>query len=377
MTVEDARLREQLTAFGFSDKEVDTYVALLGHGEAKASAIAESAGVSKRYVYNVLGSFEERGFVEINDHETPTTIRAVEPSKVVSEFADTLESMEKRLESQYDPAPDTDREYDVLKSTSTVRKRVRELVSDARDEINLSIPASLVPQVADRLRAARERGVLTIVQVNEDGSGTVDRSELEGLGNVVRYWDARGPLLATVDRQYGLFAPGEVVSGGETDQQAISFTEDRLSPVVVGSFLGNYWPAAEEVYVHEPREPPQTYDRFRHAVLDASLHMRRGRSLVAELDISPTGGREERRTTRGAITDVSQGLVEPTSNSLPIEHSFVVDDGEETFSVGGPGAFEEEYEAHRVRLDVVDDGGPSVTELIDRSSRLRPDGDGS
>jgi len=51
--MDDSTLSDLLHRFGFSDKEVDTYLTLLAHGEAKASTIAEAAGVSKRYVYSV------------------------------------------------------------------------------------------------------------------------------------------------------------------------------------------------------------------------------------------------------------------------------------------------------------------------------------
>ena len=48
--MDDATLRAHLRRFGLSEKEVDTYLTLLEHGEATASTIADVAGVSKRYV---------------------------------------------------------------------------------------------------------------------------------------------------------------------------------------------------------------------------------------------------------------------------------------------------------------------------------------
>jgi len=375
VTVEDATLRQQLKSFGLSDKEVDTYVSLLGHGEAKASVIAESAGVSKRYVYNVLGTFEERGLVEVNDLETPTTVRAVEPSRVIDQFTDRLSSLEDRLEAEYDPEPRVERRYEVLKSTSTVRKRIQTLLRQAENEVTLSVPASLVPEIAGDLEATLNRGVLTVVLVTEDESWSGDVAAFDGLGSVVRYWEEMGPTFATVDRREGLFSPQDVVTGAETDQQAISFTEDQLSPVVVGSFLGNYWPVAEQVYVHEPTELPVTYDRFRHAVFDATLHERRGRDLLAEVSVRPARSVEEYRTVQGRIVAVNQGLVEPTNNSIPIEHSFVIDDGEERFTVAGPGAFMEDYEATSVTIDAMETASETVTEMVATSSRLGEDGD--
>ncbi|WP_148415009.1 TrmB family transcriptional regulator sugar-binding domain-containing protein [Haloferax sp. KTX1] len=367
MTIDEPTVRERLKAFGFSDKEVDTYVALLEQGEAKASDLAQRAGVSKRYVYNVLGEFEDRGLVEVNDHETPTTIRAVDPAVVVRQLSNQLSSLETQLEAIHNPDPGEDRRYEVIKSKSTVKKRIASLVQQAENEVNVSVPASLLPDLASELAAAVDRGVLTLVLANGHGDDAVSESALQGLGSVVRYWADGGPMLVCVDRTHGLFSPPEFVMGQGSNHQAISFTEDRLSPALVGSFLGNYWPLAEEIYLHEPDELPATYDRFRHAIFAATRYQKRGYTLVAEVELRPADSDEAFETRSGTITDITQGLVKPTTNSIPIENSFTVDDGTERLTVGGPGAIVEPYEARRVTLDVVESTGQSVSELLARS----------
>ncbi|WP_367996712.1 TrmB family transcriptional regulator [Haloferax volcanii] len=370
MTVDEPTVRERLKTFGFSDKEADTYIALLGQGEAKASELAQHAGVSKRYVYNVLGSFEDRGLVEVNDHETPTTIRAVDPAVVIRRLSDQLSSLETQLESIHNPHPGEDRRYEVIKSKSTVKKRIASLVRQAENEVNVSVPASLLPDLAPELEAAVDRGVLTLVLANGHGDEAVSESTLKGLGSVVRYWADGGPMLVCVDRRHGLFSPPEFVMGRGSDHQAISFTEDRLSPALVGSFLGNYWPLAEEIYLHEPDELPATYDRFRHAIFAATRYLKRGYTLVAEIELRPADSNEAFETRFGTIIDVTQGLVKPTTNSIPIENAFLIDDGTEQLSVGGPGAIVEPHEARRVTLDVVESSGQSVPDLIARSDAL-------
>ncbi|GAB3701750.1 TrmB family transcriptional regulator [Halorubrum pallidum] len=370
MSTDDASLREQLKSFGFSDKEVDTYTALLAHGEAKASDIAQSAGVSKRYVYNVFSHFEERGLVEMRDHETPTTARAVDPSTVVEQLSDRLSSLEEQLEAIHEPDPDVDRRYEVIKSNSTVRKRIARLIRSADNEVNVSVPASLLPDLAEDLEAAVDRGVFTLVLVNDDGTESVPEAALQGIGDVARVWEHAGPILVCVDRRHGLFSPLEVIVGNASDQQAIGFTEDRLSPLLVGSFLGNYWPLAEEVYVHDPDDLPATYDRFRHAVLAATLHRRRGRELTAEMEVRSANSRDDYQTRRGRVIRVKQKLVRPATNSVPIENSLVVTDGEDHYTVDGPGAITETFEARTVTLDVADDRSESVSEMVARSSKL-------
>lgn len=181
MSGTDPDLRDQLKSFGFSDKEIDTYTTILTLGEAKASAIAEGADVSKRYVYNVLGEFEDRGLVEIHDHETPTTVRALDPSTVVDRLSDTLSTLEGNLDALYEPDPEVDRRYEVIKSTATVRKRISRLLREAENEVSLSVHASIVSDLAADLRSAVDRGVLTLVLVNDDGTDAVERDRFDGL----------------------------------------------------------------------------------------------------------------------------------------------------------------------------------------------------
>jgi len=40
--MDDRTLNDLLRRFGLSDKEVDTYLSLLAHGEAKASTVADA-----------------------------------------------------------------------------------------------------------------------------------------------------------------------------------------------------------------------------------------------------------------------------------------------------------------------------------------------
>ena len=112
-----------------------------------------------------------------------------------------------------------------------------------------------------------------------------------------------------------------------------------------------------------------TYDRFRHAVPDATLHRRRERELVAEASVRPARSSDPFETRRGRVTGVRQGLVEPTTNEIPIENTLVLDDGTEEFTVGGPGAIMETYEARRVTLETPETADQSVSELLAASSK--------
>ncbi|SFR36012.1 TrmB family transcriptional regulator [Halogeometricum limi] len=350
--MDDAALIDLLQRFGFSDKEIDTYLTILELGEAKASTIADEADVSKRYVYSIAEKLDDRGFVEVNDHAVPTTIRAKPPSDVVDSLSSDLEQMRPALDARFSRAAPRSERFEVVKSRVTVVKRLAELVARAETEVTLSVPYTLVDDVADELRDAVDRGVLVLLIVT--GVGPTDPLELSGLASVVRAWEQPMPTMLTVDQAAGLVAPTEMVTRSNSEAQAIVFAQEQLGPVLVGSFLGNYWPMATETYTCEPDELPTAYGDFRHAALQATLHVRMGHEVRARATGRSVHLEDGRTELNGRIVDVRQGLLEPATNSFPVENTLVVETEDGTFSVGGQGAFIEDFEAESVELSLVE-----------------------
>ncbi|MDQ1283791.1 MAG: HTH-type transcriptional regulator, sugar sensing transcriptional regulator [Patescibacteria group bacterium] len=52
-----------LKSLGLSEKEIEVYIALLGLGEVGSSKIVKKTGLHGQFVYNALGSLEEKGLV--------------------------------------------------------------------------------------------------------------------------------------------------------------------------------------------------------------------------------------------------------------------------------------------------------------------------
>ena len=344
--MDDATLRAHLRRFGLSEKEVDTYLTLLEHGEATASTIADIAGVSKRYVYSVSETLEDRGFVEVTDHVVPTTIRALPPEQVVDELVRDAEAMGPALEARYTRTEPSTDNFEVVKSRVTVLKRVRSFIHDAEEDLMLSVPLDFIDEVDDALRAARDRGVLVVLLV----SGTAELpADVADLASVTRVWSETMPLMLTVDRRVGVIAPIEMLSSAHTDTQAIVFAQKHLGPVVVASFFGNYWPVGHEAAVTDPVELPVTRENFWHIIFQATLWLRADADLRATIEGRTTAD-NERIEFDCRVVDVTQGLVEPTNNSFPVEHSLTVEAEGQTYTVGGYGAFLETIEADRVTL---------------------------
>ena len=348
--MDDDALADSLSQFGLSEKEIDTYLAILRSGEAKASTIADEANVSKRYVYSISEELESRGFVEVNDHSVPTTIRARPPEAVLGGLSDTLDTLEPALESRYIATDRSVDEFEVIKSRSTVTKRIETVLAEAEAEVTLSIPRSLLPTVRPYLEETTSRGVLVLLLIGGDDGEPDDESAFAGIASAVRRWRERVPLMLTVDGTYGVVAPNAMLSGSNSDSRAISIAQQQVTPVLVGSFLGNYWPMAEEVYVDEPAPLPATYTGFRTAVFQVLLHRRAGARVEVTVEGTPTDDRREPTTITGEVVSVRQSLIRPATNTLPVENGFVVDTGEETLSIGGPGAFIEDFEAHSVTI---------------------------
>lgn len=348
--MDDDDLAGLLERFGLSTKEIDTYLAILEHGESKASTIADAADVSKRYVYSISEELEGRGFVEVDDHSVPTRIRPVAPETVVDRLTRSVEEIEPEIRTRYTETERPGEQFEVIKSRQTVRKRIRSLLADAENEVTLSLPADVLPEIRTTLEETVDRGVLVLLLLGGAESERQDIASLAGTASTVRTWDALVPTMLTVDRRHGLLAPSELLTASTSETRAISLTQEQLAPVLAGSFLANYWPTAEERYVTAPRELPRTYEGFRNAVFQIALHRAAGTPIEATVTGRPVGDLELPSTLTGEIVDVRQSLVRPATSTLPIENAFLLEVDGEQYTIGGSGAFLEEFEADSVTI---------------------------
>ncbi|WP_459191755.1 TrmB family transcriptional regulator [Halosimplex sp. J119] len=343
--MDDATLSERLMRLGLSEKEVDTYLTVLEQGEVTASEISDATGVSKRYVYSISEALEERGFVDVDDHVVPTKIRARDPDEVIELLTEELSEMEPALSERHSNTERTLQQFDVVKSRRTMIKRIRSLIADAENEITLSISHEQLPEIEDELRAAVDRGVLAMVLVSDVPADALEAEAFAGIATLVRTWDQITPLTLTVDQQYAVVAPVDMMTRSNSDLRAISLAQRQIVPVLTGSFFGNYWPMAAEAYVDDPRPLPAEHGCFRHAVLDATLHLRDDRPVGVEAAVTSCRDTENRTSIEGTVIGTHQGLVEPATNDFPVENSLVVKTNNRRVTVGGPGAMLEDFEA--------------------------------
>ncbi|WP_435196292.1 TrmB family transcriptional regulator [Natronomonas sp. EA1] len=339
-------LEEELRVLGLSDTEIATYLALLSRGEATTSTVSEDAGVTQRAIYDIAERLENRGLVRVNDHASPTTIRAVPPDEAISSLSARLESMTPALDERYNEIQPQAPEIQMVKSRRTALKHLQNSISQATSEIAVAVPEHVFPSIEQELRAAVERGVLVFLLIGKRDPHDGDAQRFAGVADVVRCWSESLPLVYAVDGESAMVGSANILASTQETEDAVSVSETGLAGAILGLYLSAYWPAATEVFVTEPCSLPRTFAWFRQATLHAVLHQHAGTDLWADVET------DDGERITGWVTEVRQALVEPGTNDFTLETSLCLETDDGVVSVGGPGSFIEDYEATSVTLRV-------------------------
>ncbi len=345
-------LRRELSVFGLSEKEIETYLAVLERGEAKASTISEDAGVSTRYVYSIAERLESRGLVQVNEHAAPTTVRARPPSEAINALSERLNAITPALEDRYAETEPQTAQFETVKSRQTALKRLNAILSGAEAEAFLSVPERVFPGVQAELADAVDRGVFVLLLLS-GADAAVDDRRFDGTASVVRRWREDAPFMLIADNRAAIVGDAGLLSGTHADETAVALSQEHVAGSILGTFVSSFWPVAKETYVTEPCPLPATFGAFRHAVLQATLHERAG------TDFGATVRTESGLELAGPVTRVRQAITEPTTSDFPVENGLIVETDAGEISVGGRGAFIEDYRAESVTLHPIepDEGG--------------------
>lgn len=323
--MKSAGITESLQKFGFSEKEAAIYEATLDLGEAKASEIASAANVSTRYAYEVGERLEERGFLTMLDHLTPTVIRARSPDAVISTFEHDLSELKPALETRYADPGERDSDIEVIKASSTLRKRLQEAIRDANENIALCIPESVLSTLVEDLRAAKDRGVCVLLVT--DAAETVDITN--DIVDVHRIDPNQTTSLLVIDRTSMIVTAKSMLTTVNGNELALAGYEKRLSSLLFGGFSSCIWNVAKEQFVTDPVQLPATYSNFMPGLLHATLHYRAGRNLHVEASGTFTDADGEYVTIRGPLDSIDQALLDSAGNAQPIHQAINIqtDDG--------------------------------------------------
>ena len=164
------RTRRSLQDFGLTEYEIRSYTSLLEIGPATASALSETSAVPYSKIYEVLGSLEKKGWIEM-EHGRPSKYYPKPPSVALeitkSQLETSLRTNEALILGELQPLYEKKgvRERPdiwIVRGNFNVLARVRETVEHVQKEILASVPV-IPDNVADMLiplvRSVTERGV--------------------------------------------------------------------------------------------------------------------------------------------------------------------------------------------------------------------------
>ena len=352
----DARIAEHLSAFGLSETEIETYLAVLRRGEATTGEVAAAADVSQGYVYDVAESLVDRGLVTVDEGASPTVLRARSAGDAVAALSTRVSDLRAAIEDVYSEPPATDVGFEVIRSRSTVRNRIERFLADAAHEVFLVVPATTFADLREAMAAATERGVVVYCMlVAPDTEVVADAvSHFGEYARVVRTWEARPQVFALRDARAGLAGAHGVLTGRHSDDHAIVFGQPEVANGFYGNMVSNVWPMGELRHRSDPPELPTTFEYFRNGVTAAAQHVAAGRDLLADVTAADTGLDPQRRLENVPVAEVRQSLVPPETGSFPIENALVVETEDGRVSVGGDSAgfdpYYEEYAARELTL---------------------------
>ncbi|WP_324757389.1 TrmB family transcriptional regulator [Haloarcula montana] len=345
----DSELVERLQQFGFSETEANVYLAVVERGKATPSTIATAADVSTSYVYDIADTLEQHGVVRVDRHQSPTTIRAQPPETVLGDRVEAMRETISAVDRRYEQPSEAFDALSVVRSRQTLYDRFRKFIDNGESEIFITVPAEVLPEIADALADAVDRGALVLLAV-AGSTADLPASVLERVATVVKSWERGMTVYLTVDQSTGIISPSSLLDWEHGDAEAISFHNQSVSIAVESAFLGTIWSASEELTLRRPSSLPRTYRGFRASIYDAALYTRKGTPIRADVSARPTGTDDAPSSLTGDVVGVTQSFVEPRSGGFGMENSLTLDTGDGTVTVGGLGAFLEDYEATEVTL---------------------------
>lgn len=326
--------------FDFGEYEIEAYLAVLEHGRLSATDIADRTTIPQPRVYDTVRSLAAHGFVELQESR-PMKILAVAPEEAFEGVRTSLDELVVGLEQRY-TAPARDAEaVTLIKSPSTIRRYIGEIIDSAAYELLLSLTPELLAEFEDALAGKRDGGV-TVELIVSPAESTPDADAYDYTSVATTARSRRGvttPLAAVADGTFSLYATRDAVTGG-TDRYGAVFNRSELGFLVSGFVSTVVWASSETLATAEDRGLPRRYASLRRCVEELrSL----GGPLYAVVD-----GRDvltgEPRRVEGPVVDTvldDEGSVA----SLSVETV----DG--VVAVGGRVASLEDVEAHEIRIE--------------------------
>jgi len=189
------KTRRSLQEFGLTEYEIRSYTSLLEIGPATASALSEASGVPYSKIYEVLGSLERKGWIEM-EHGRPSKYYPKPPSVALeitkSQLETSLRTNEALILGELQPLYEKKgvRERPdiwIVRGNFNVLARVRETLEHVQKEILASVPMipdSMAEILIPLVRSLAERGVKIQIM-------TMKGATSEAMGKLAKFCEVR------------------------------------------------------------------------------------------------------------------------------------------------------------------------------------------
>jgi sugar-specific transcriptional regulator TrmB len=186
LTISD-KARRSLQEFGLTDYEIRSYTSLLEIGPATASELSEASAVPYSKIYEVLGSLEKKGWIEM-EHGRPSKYYPKPPSVALEITKSQLENSLKtneglvldELQPIYEKKGVRERpDIWIVRGNLNVLAKIRETVEHVQKEILVAVPGipdATAEMLIPIVKTIVERGVkVQIMTMKSPMSETMDK----------------------------------------------------------------------------------------------------------------------------------------------------------------------------------------------------------
>ena len=340
----NARLLEDLEAFGLTGVEAKTYIKLLSFGEATITMLARSMGLHAAQLYGTLEKLVQKGFV-IEQPGRPKVYRAVEPDvaldRVLRDLSERKERLTRALSKIASQAPKlATPPIWLVRGRRNVVETMQDLIDNAEIDILLSTDHSLLPSLVGNLEKAQSRGVETYILIFSPGA---PRDLLERVMRLGRVRVGRkGDFILITDMDKCLYIQHAVLSSGEAGGYALLTSELSLVDLFMHNFI-RQWNIARPLKDSPDVSAPHRYTCHRLALADIEHLLKEG--YAVEVVVEGVLTKEQRRCeVKGRVREVTIDPEEGIYNFL-VE----TDDGL-LLRVGGADAYVEDVAARVIEV---------------------------
>lgn len=356
----ERQIREALQDLGLSQYQADAYTATLELGSASAVDIADTAGVPRARIYDVLRKLEAEDYVETYEQDN-LHARALNPIEATGELqqrAETFTQAAEQIDDLWENPAVEDSQITIVKRQDTVYEQANRFVREATNEVQLTATPAQFRRLEEALTGARDRGVytqLTLLPPTENASVDADIIDFEGSVIEARIRTLPGPFVLIADREKTCFSPQ---TPWLSDSYGLIADNFPIAHVFHRYFQTTHWDAWEPVYSARAKEPPITYVNLRHCITDLEPIVSDSATVWVTVEGIDTESREQ-VTVSGTVTDLlyskaTDVLGTPELADIARQVAIVVSDDQVEYTVGGWYARVEDIEMRRLTVEQIE-----------------------